>query len=66
MGEAFTIADVAIFPWVRNLVGFYGAGELVGIDGYPDVQRVLAAFLARPAVQAGLLVPAPDIPSNPS
>jgi GST-like protein len=66
MGEAFTIADIAIFPWVRNLVGFYGAGELVGIDGYPDVQRALAAFLARPAVQAGLLVPAPDAPSEPS
>jgi GST-like protein len=66
MGEAFTIADVAIFPWVRNLVGFYGAGELVGIDGYPHVQRTLAAFLARPAVQTGLLVPAPDTPSTPS
>jgi len=59
MGD-YTIVDIAIFPWVRNLVGFYGAGELVGIDGYPQVQRALAAFLARPAVQAGLLVPKPD------
>ena len=37
-----------------------------GIDGYPEVQRALAAFLARSAVQAGLLVPAPDTPSTPS
>jgi GST-like protein len=62
MGDAFTIADVAIFPWVRNLVGFYEAGDLVGIDGFPAVLRALAAFLARPAVQAGLLVPKPDTP----
>jgi GST-like protein len=58
MGDLYTIADIAIFPWVRNLVGFYGAGELVGIDGYREVTRVLAGFLARPAVQRGLLIPA--------
>ena len=29
MGDNYTIADIATFPWVRNLVGFYGAGELV-------------------------------------
>ena len=62
MGDDYTIADIAIFPWVRNLVGFYGAGELVGIDAYPNVTRALAAFVARPAVQAGLLIPKPDTP----
>ena len=59
MGDDYTIADIAIFPWVRNLVGFYGAGELVGFDAFPNVQRVLAAFVARPAVERGLLIPAP-------
>jgi GSH-dependent disulfide-bond oxidoreductase len=62
MGDDFTIADIAIFPWVRNLIGFYDAGALVGIDSYPQVARALAAFVARPAVQAGLLVPGPDTP----
>ncbi|OYZ42979.1 MAG: glutathione S-transferase [Acidovorax sp. 16-64-162] len=57
MGEDYTIADIAIFPWVRNLVGFYGAGELVEIERFPQVQRVLAAFVERPAVQRGLAVP---------
>ena len=57
MGEDYTIADIAIFPWVRNLVGFYGAGELVEFDRFPQLQRVLAAFEERPAVQRGLAVP---------
>ena len=62
MGDDFTIADIAIFPWVRNLTGFYDAGALVGIDSYAHVARSLASFVARPAVQAGLLVPKPDTP----
>jgi GSH-dependent disulfide-bond oxidoreductase len=62
MDDDYTIADIAIFPWVRNLIGFYGAGELIGIDAYPNVTRALAAFVARPAVQAGLLIPKTDTP----
>jgi GSH-dependent disulfide-bond oxidoreductase len=57
MGDEYTIADIAIFPWVRNLVGFYGAGDLVGFGDFPQVQRVLDAFVARPAVQRGLNIP---------
>ena len=57
MNDDFTIADIAIFPWVRGLVDFYDAGALVGIDNFPNVQRVLAAFLARPAVERGLTLP---------
>lgn len=58
MGESYTIADIAIFPWVRNLIGFYAAGELVEIDSFPHVTRALESFVARPAVVRGLLVPA--------
>jgi len=57
MGDEYTIADIAIFPWVNNLVGFYGAGDLVGWSDFKNVQRVLKAFLARPAVQRGLGIP---------
>ena len=60
MGRDYTIADIAILPWVRNLVGFYGAGELVDFDSFTNVQRVLAAFVARPAVARGLTIPARD------
>ncbi|WP_288254743.1 glutathione binding-like protein [uncultured Hydrogenophaga sp.] len=60
MGDQYTIADIATFPWVRNLVGFYGAREIVGFDDFPEVQRVLDAFAARPAVQRGLNIPARD------
>ena len=58
MGDEYSIADVATFPWIRNLIGFYEAGELVGIRNLPNVQRVLNAFLARPAVVSGLNIPA--------
>ena len=60
MGADYTIADIAVFPWVRNLVGFYEAGELVGFDDFAEVKRVLAAFVARPAVVRGLVIPARD------
>ena len=58
MGDDYSIADIAIWPWVRNLVGFYGAGDLVEFDQFKQVQRVLAAFVARPAVARGLAIPA--------
>jgi GST-like protein len=57
MGDAYTIADIATFPLVRNLIGYYGAGALVGFDEYPNVKRVLEAFLARPAVAKGIGIP---------
>jgi GST-like protein len=57
MGDLYTIADMAIFPWVRNLLGFYAAGELVGAADFRNVNRALAAFLARPAVVRGLDIP---------
>ena len=60
MGDDYSIADIATWPWVRNVYGFYGAGELVGIDDFPNVKRTVDAFVARPAVAKGL-----DIPKRP-
>ena len=57
MGDEYTIADIATFPWVRNLVGFYGAGDLVEFDKFANVKRVLGEFLKRPAVERGLNIP---------
>ncbi len=59
MGD-YSIADIATFPWVRNLVGFYGAAELVEFDKYANVRRVLDAFVKRPAVDRGLAIPKRD------
>ncbi|AUZ18973.1 glutathione S-transferase N-terminal domain-containing protein [Achromobacter xylosoxidans] len=58
MGEQYTIADIAILPWVRNLIGFYGAGDLVDFPQFRNVARVLETFVARPAVVKGLAIPA--------
>jgi len=60
MGDEYTIADIAILGWVRNLVGFYGAGELVDYATLTNVPIWLERCLARPAVQRGL-----DIPQRP-
>jgi GSH-dependent disulfide-bond oxidoreductase len=57
MGDNYTIADIAILPWVRNLIERYQAADLVGFADFAEVARVLAAFVARPAVARGLLVP---------
>ena len=58
MGEEFTIADISLLGWVRNLVGFYGAGELVKYHSFTGVQAWLERCLQRPAVQRGLEIPA--------
>ena len=57
MGGRYSIADIATFPWVRNLVGFYEARELVEFERFVNVQRVLDTFVARPAVAKGLNIP---------
>ncbi|HBD34515.1 MAG TPA: glutathione S-transferase, partial [Cupriavidus sp.] len=57
MGDDYTIADMVTFPWIRNLLGFYEAGDLVGIQDFPEVTRVLDAFVARPAVQRAINIP---------
>jgi GST-like protein len=57
MGDDYTIADMAIFPWVRALVGFYNASDLIGIQDFPAVTRVLETFVQRPAVARGLQIP---------
>lgn len=58
MGSEYTIADMAIWPWVRNLAGFYEAADIVGYQDFPNVARVVEAFVARPAVARGLEIPA--------
>ena len=61
MGSEYSIADIATLGWVRNLVGFYGAREIVRFDDLKNVPAWLERGLARPAVQRGL-----DIPKRPS
>lgn len=57
MGDEFTIADVAHVGWIKNLIGFYGAGDLVSIQDFPNVLSWLDRAVARPAVERGLTIP---------
>jgi GST-like protein len=56
MGD-YSIADVATLGWVRNLVTFYEARDLVEFDSFANVGAWLERGLARPAVQRGLEIP---------
>jgi GSH-dependent disulfide-bond oxidoreductase len=58
MGADYTIADVSMLGWVRNLVGFYEARDLVEFDSLKHVPAWLERGLARPAVQRGVTIPA--------
>jgi len=57
MGDDYTIADISMFGWVRNLIGFYAARDLVDFDALHHVPAWLDRGLARPAVQRGLTIP---------
>lgn len=58
MDDEFTIADIAMIGPVRNLIGYYGARDLVGFDTLESVPAWLERALARPAVQRGVKIPA--------
>ena len=59
MGDEYTIADIAMLGWVRNLVGYYDAGELVEFEDFKRTSAWLERGLARPAVKRGLEIPKP-------
>jgi GSH-dependent disulfide-bond oxidoreductase len=56
MGAEYTIADVALWPWIRAL-GLYDAEETVGLKQFTNVKQWLARALERPASQAALNIP---------
>lgn len=58
MGDDYTIADISMLGWVRNLIGFYDAAALVDYGSLRHVPAWLERGLARPAVQRGLTIPA--------
>jgi GSH-dependent disulfide-bond oxidoreductase len=57
MDDEYTVADISMLGWVRNLIGFYGARELVAFDDFGQVSAWLDRGLARPAVKRGLEIP---------
>lgn len=56
----YSIADMAIAPWIRSMRDGYKGGDQVKLDQRPNVLAYLERFLVRPAVQRGLNVPARD------
>ncbi|WP_269583641.1 glutathione S-transferase C-terminal domain-containing protein [Roseibium sp. Sym1] len=60
LGADYTIADMACWPWARNINGFYEAGEVTGYQGYTNVVRWVETCLARPASQKAINIPPRD------
>jgi GST-like protein len=57
MDSEYTIADISMLGWTRNIIGFYEARDLVDFDALKHVPAWLERGLARPAVQRGLNIP---------
>jgi GST-like protein len=60
IGDDYSIVDISLLGWVRNLVTFYEARDLVAFDTLRNVPAWLDRGLARPAVQRGLMIPSRD------
>merc|ERR1712087_522116 len=57
-GEQYTIADMAIWPWIGNLVlgKIYGAGQFLQVEEYKHVLAWANRIFERPAVKRGRMV----------
>ena len=57
-GDAYTIADIAVWPWYGALVKglVYSAGEFLSVQEYTHVLRWADAIAARPAAKRGRMV----------
>lgn len=60
MGDVYTIADMACWPWVRTIEGFYAAGDLVDLGARKNVLRWFEACKTRPASEKAINIPARD------
>ncbi|WP_350333485.1 glutathione S-transferase family protein [Coralliovum pocilloporae] len=56
----FSIADIAIAPWLTTINKFYKAGDVTGFDSFENVAAYVERFNARPAAEAGWKIPARD------
>jgi GSH-dependent disulfide-bond oxidoreductase len=55
-GETYTIADIAIYPWIICLDKYYAGREVLGLDEYKNVERWVEEVSARPAVKMGMKI----------
>jgi GST-like protein len=60
VGNDYSIADIATWPWLRAMTGFYEAGDLVGMDNFKNVQAWENRCMERPASQKAVNIPAGD------
>ena len=57
VADAYSIADMALWPWVDVLGGFYGAEDHLGLDSYKHIRRWLDVCKERPASKKAVNIP---------
>ncbi len=57
MGDDYTIADIATWPWVRGLTSAYKADDVLELATFENVLRWRAACMARPASEKAVNIP---------
>ena len=58
VGNEYSIADIATWPWLRAMTGFYEAGDIIGIDNFKNVQAWTSRCMERPASEKAASIPA--------
>ncbi|UWQ03697.1 glutathione S-transferase C-terminal domain-containing protein [Aliiroseovarius crassostreae] len=58
MGEDYTIADIAAWPWIRAIMTGYDAAEEMELSKFSNVMEWFDRCWSRPASQAAVNIPA--------
>jgi GST-like protein len=56
VGNQYSIADMAIYPWVICLDRFYGGSDILDLKSFSSVQTWVAEIDSRPLTKKGLAV----------
>ncbi|WP_299732331.1 glutathione S-transferase N-terminal domain-containing protein [uncultured Tateyamaria sp.] len=60
LAGSYSIADMAVAPWLNCIEQFYHAGDMVGLRDRKNLSAYMDRFNARPAVMRGENIPAHD------
>lgn len=60
LADTYSIADIAMAPWLSVIERFYDAADVTELDQFLNIKRYLENFNSRPAVLSGMNIPKHD------